>query len=191
MNTILEGLGIYIWPLGLCSLLAVTIVIERLIVLRHANVLSREVGDMAATGSVSDPRNQCSGSRLVRFWLKETPSRDMLHEFTELELVRLERGMFLAESVVTVAPMLGLLGTVSGLLEVFGQMTAQESGQAANLGAFGSGIALALTTTIAGLVIAMVALMGVNLLHRKLDIAQARLFALATRLAELPHPGRS
>ena len=75
---------------------------------------------------------------------------------------KLETNLFLLSTVVTLAPFLGLLGTVWGILVTFSQM--QSKGLGASNNAMLSGLALALATTVLGLVVAIPALVGYNYL---------------------------
>ena len=75
---------------------------------------------------------------------------ESLRSYWPLEISALEQGMFLPEVVIAGAPLVGLLGTVTGLVQVFSAMPA-GSGQ----GIFSEGIAMALLTTIIGLAIAI------------------------------------
>ena len=92
--------------------------------------------------------------------------------------------MFLLEIVVGAAPLLGLLGTVTGLAKVFSGFPA--TGASPDAGAFSEGIAMALLTTIIGLAIAIPALVGHAFLLRKVDKRAAELELLVERLAESP-----
>ncbi len=74
---------------------------------------------------------------------------------------QLEKNLFILSTIVTLAPFLGLLGTVWGILLTFAQL---QSGFHANNAAILSGLSMALATTVAGLVIAIPALIGHNCL---------------------------
>jgi len=76
---------------------------------------------------------------------------------------RLEKNLFVLSTVVTLAPFLGLLGTVWGILVTFSQL--QAKGLAGSNSAMLSGLALALATTVVGLVVAIPALVGYNYLR--------------------------
>ncbi len=96
------------------------------------------------------------------------------------QMVRLEKGMGVLEVVITIAPLLGLLGTVSGLVGVFGTLgngtpDSDPSGIAA-------GIAVALNTTIAGLVVAVTMVIFHSYFSRRLERIAARLEVIAGHL---------
>lgn len=77
----------------------------------------------------------------------------------------IDKNLFVLSTAVTLAPFLGLLGTVWGILVTFSQMHAK--GAAINNAALLAGLSLALTTTVLGLVIAIPALLGYNILKNK------------------------
>ena len=98
---------------------------------------------------------------------------DTLKAYARLEVSRMERGMFLLEVVIGAAPLLGLLGTVTGLTQVFGGFSAATG--LPEPAAFIQGIALALNTTIIGLAVAIPALAAHAFLTRRVDALAARL----------------
>ena len=83
----------------------------------------------------------------------------------------LERHLYLLSTVTTLAPFLGLLGTVWGILSSFSEMQARAGSNQAVLG----GLALALTTTVIGLLIAIPALIGYNWLKNRIRSLQSRM----------------
>jgi biopolymer transport protein ExbB len=96
------------------------------------------------------------------------------------EISKLERGIPVLEIIFTIAPMLGLIGTVSGLVKIFGSLgtsTAQTAQQAQQIAL---GIAEAMNTTIAGLVVAVPALIAQVLYTRHLERIALRLSTLVT-----------
>ena len=95
----------------------------------------------------------------------ERARRAMARRFEELG-AELRRGMNLLASVGSVAPFVGLLGTVVGIIAAFEGIAAEGSG---GLGAVSSGIAEALVVTALGLVVAIPAVLGFNLLSSKVD----------------------
>jgi biopolymer transport protein ExbB len=98
----------------------------------------------------------------------------------------MERGLFLLEIVVGAAPLLGLLGTVTGLVRVFSGMPA-DSG-VPDPGAFSEGIAMALLTTIIGLAIAIPSLVGHAFLSRIVQKRSTELDWLTERLVDATKP---
>ena len=78
----------------------------------------------------------------------------------------LDRGLFLLELIAAITPLMGLLGTVLGMIEVFDTIAQQGVGQA---GALSAGISKALITTVAGLTVAIPTLAAFTLLARKAE----------------------
>lgn len=102
------------------------------------------------------------------------------------EVVELESGVALLEVVITIAPLLGLLGTVSGLVGVFSNL-----GDTADHAAIASGIAEALNTTIAGLAIAVPTVIAHSYFMKKIERIGVRLEILLGSLVTAAHRGRT
>ncbi|MDR1817225.1 MAG: MotA/TolQ/ExbB proton channel family protein [Puniceicoccales bacterium] len=179
-KNLIEGAGLFIYPLGACSLLAVFLFIERLVALRDARVLPAALLRFLNKNGVSAPLPPAvagsSGGKVVGFFQRENPDAEALKAYTQIELTRLERGLFLLDIIVGVAPLIGLLGTVYGLFVLF-----PESGMP-NAATLTHGVGMALTTTILGLLIAIPALFASGWFGRRLEIVSARMNLLVERL---------
>lgn len=92
------------------------------------------------------------------------------------EIVRMNAGLPVLDVVITVAPLLGLLGTASGLVLIFGNTEDLTSG--VNNAKIGAGIARALGTTIAGMVVAVPSVVAHSYFTRKIETMAARLEVL-------------
>ena len=150
MKFLLEGAGLFIYPLALCSL---------------AGASNTTVG------------------RIVAFCRSANPDAEAIKAFAQLEMTRLERGMFLLDVIVGVAPLLGLLGTVAGLVSVFSVDGAPTQEIITR------GVGLALSTTIIGLAIAIPAMLGSSYLYRKIDTLGARINICVERLIDIRNSG--
>ncbi len=181
MKFILEGAGLFIYPLGLCSLVALYVIIERLISLRSGKVIPRRLSDAIVTGDISHYKGdlKTSAGRIISFYRHAKPDADALKAFAHLEITRLEKGMFLLDVAIAAAPLLGLLGTVAGLVSVFSGdgMPTQEM--------ITRGVGLALSTTILGLSIAIPSILGSSFLYRKIDTLAAKINICVERLIDL------
>ncbi|MEO0794775.1 MAG: MotA/TolQ/ExbB proton channel family protein [Verrucomicrobiota bacterium] len=185
MTTILAGAGYFLIPLGLCSILAVFILAERLFALRSSKILPKAIVDSFVTGEVLELEgdHDSVAGRILFFYQLNRPDPDALKAFASLETARLERGMFILDIVVGAAPLIGLLGTVTGLIDVFSGID-PESGLP-DPTQFMQGIALALTTTMLGLSIAIPALVGNSYLSRRVDMLTAQIFVGVERMIDL------
>lgn len=121
--------------------------------LRKSNTPIGSIGTVALSNEFSSAEEALSAA--------ETRARD--------EMVKLEGGMGVLEVIITIAPLLGLLGTVSGLVDVFGVFGTSDSGAAPDSRLIAAGIATALNTTIAGLVVAVIAVIAHSLFTRRLE----------------------
>ena len=189
--------GWVMWPLLTCSLLSVAIIIERLINLRPARflppVLTTRLETLVESRAFSRALILCREQpgvfpNLVRAALEACPfGRDAVREALESagrrEVPRVGRYLGTLSTIVGIAPLLGLLGTVLGMINVFTVVARQGLGQAASLS---SGIAMALVTTAFGLIIAIPSLVMHNAFSERaenivLDI-ESRVIALTNRL---------
>ncbi|HEY0256068.1 MAG TPA: MotA/TolQ/ExbB proton channel family protein, partial [Candidatus Methylacidiphilales bacterium] len=150
-------------PLMLCSIISIAIIFERIISLRSSIVLkpdlARAIHDLGYGGKTTlieqlSVDGDTPLSRLVRAclmytsWPKEE-NAEAVQAYARREIVRLERGLVFLEVVTGLGPLLGLMGTILGLIRIFG-----SAGNAADLSAQGAqiaaGIAEALYCTVAG-----------------------------------------
>lgn len=182
---LLHNTGVFLYPLALCSFVAVYITVERLIALRDSSVLPRHLVDAFISGNLENVQADVDSvtGRIVCFYRERNPDPAALNAFARLEVNRMERGIFLLEVVIGASPLLGLLGTVTGLTQVFGNFFA-ESG-IPDPSAFISGIALALNTTILGLAVAIPALAAHAYLIRRVESFAARISVGVECLTEL------
>lgn len=187
MDTVFAGAGWFLLPLGLCSFLAVYIIVERLLALRPQRVLPKEAvagflsGRFGALGGAAAQRSVAG--RIVAFHRSHQPDPDALKAFAMLEITRMERGVFVLDIVVAGAPLIGLLGTVMGLVHVFGGI--DTVGGLPDSQVFTQGIALALSTTMLGLLIAIPSLVASGYLYRRIDLLSAQLNVGVERLIDL------
>ena len=180
MQTLIEGAGIFLWPLGFCSLAALFLLLERAWVLRPGSVVPEALLTAVRAGRAAnlDPELAITpAGRLVRRWV-EGAAGEALKAHARAEIVRLQRGLHWLDSIVAAAPLLGLLGTVAGLATLF---PAQGLPDAATLT---RGVGLALSTTMIGLCIAIPSLVGSGYLQRKIENYAAQLDVLLERILQ-------
>ena len=185
MGGIIEGAGVFIYPLGLCSLIAFAIIIERVIALRKSAIIPDDLVDAFVTGDVLERKidAQTIGGRVVRFYQDNEPDEEGLKAFARLQINQMERGLFLLEIVTAAAPLIGLLGTVTGLVGVFSGFSATTG--MPDPASFINGIALALSTTVLGLSIAIPSLVGHAFLMRRVESLAARIEVGVERLNDI------
>ncbi len=185
MINLFEGAGFFLYPLAVCSILAVFIVVERLIALRSSKILPKAIVNSFVTGEIleNEGDHESVAGRILFFYHLNRPDPDALKAFASLEVSRLERGMFILDIVVGASPLIGLLGTVTGLIQVFSGIDPASGMPDPNL--FMKGIALALTTTMIGLAIAIPALVGNSYLTRRVDVLSAQLNVGVERMIDL------
>ena len=175
MIELLNNIGLFFYPLAACSLIAVTITLERLWMLRQSRVLPPHVLEVFISGNIDnlDADLHTVSGRIVSFYKERATEPEALKAYARLEVSRLQRGLFLLEFVIGAAPLLGLLGTVIGLTQVFGGFSLDTG--LPDTSTFIQGIALALNTTIAGIAIAIPALAVHAYLLRRIEALAAQL----------------
>ncbi len=169
------SVGVFIYPLVICSLVAVFITVERTISLSASRVIDSDIINTLIHGDLQNLQGDQRSvmGRIIRFYRERDPNTEALVAFARMEVSQLERGLFLLEAVIGAAPLIGLLGTVTGLTQVFGNFFAESGLTDPN--AFTSGIAMALNTTIIGLAIAIPALAAHLYLQRRVELFATRI----------------
>jgi len=172
--------GIMMYPLFLCSILGLAILIEKTASLRRSKVIVPEIvsvldnikgpGDIGLALSICE-RHEGPFANIIRVGLenRELPREEIkeaLNDQGRQEVYALERGLVIIETVAGIAPLLGLLGTVMGILKVFNVISVQGVGQAS---ALSGGISEALITTIVGLFIGIPAVVVYNFFSNKAE----------------------
>jgi biopolymer transport protein ExbB len=166
--------GLVMWPILLCSIVAAYVVIERLLVLRRARMDAGQFmlklksiyhhGDTSAVLSYCSQKDAPIANIVRRGILKHGQSEAKVREAVENagreEVYHLERHLSILASIGGVAPMLGFLGTVTGMIAAF-QVIEQASG-VVNPSSLASGIWEALLTTAFGLIVGIPALVLYN-----------------------------
>lgn len=180
MIDILKGAGFLIYPLGLCSLIAIYIIAERLYALRNAAVLPDDLVDAVVEGREATGGRHSVLARIIDFAQTHRDDPEAVKAFARLQINRMERGVPYLDVIYTLAPLLGLTGTVTGLLKVFSQIS-PETGLPDPV-AFTQGVALALSATVIGLVVAMFALVPSGYLQRKIENYAAKIDLLLERI---------
>jgi biopolymer transport protein ExbB len=189
-------------PIIACSIIAFAIIIERLWTLRVKRVIPRrlvsQVWDQAKERKLDIERLQelRAGSPLGRILaaglLNRDASREIMKESIEDTgrhvVHELERYINTLGTIAAISPLLGLLGTVIGMIQVFSTITTAGVG---NPAALAGGISQALITTAAGMVVAIPSLMAYRYFRGKVDMLVIRMEQQALRMVEVLHGQRS
>lgn len=174
------GGGPIMIPLFLCSILAVVVVLERVVSLRRNRIIRPELVDainkIEGIADIQAVIDKCEAMRdPFSNIIKRAVSNNHLSREEKIldiqaagrqEARALERMLVVLEIIAAVAPLLGLLGTVFGMSQVFDVISDVGLGQTK---AFSGGIAQALRTTIIGLTVAIPSLIAYSSFDRKVD----------------------
>ncbi|HTB81582.1 MAG TPA: MotA/TolQ/ExbB proton channel family protein [Opitutaceae bacterium] len=182
MIEIFKGAGLLIYPLGICSATSVFIICERGFALRHHAVMPDDLVDAIVAGKPVPGGRHSVLARIVEFSEKHAKDENAVKAFARLEINRMERGIPYLDIIYAAAPLLGLTGTVTGLLQVFSQI-APDTGLPDPV-AFTKGVALALSATVIGLAIAIPSLIGSGFFQRKVENYAAQLDVLLERVLQ-------
>ncbi len=172
--------GIIMYPLLLCSIIGITIVIEKFYTLRRKRVIIPAVVKVVENiGNLEDlktaayicnqnpgPFSNLIGVTIEKHGEEKEIIKEALNDQGRQEIHSLEKGLVILETIASIAPLLGLLGTVLGILHVFNIISAMGIGQAE---ALAGGISEALITTIAGLFIGIPAVVAYNYFTQKAE----------------------
>ncbi len=197
--------GLFMIPLGICSVVSVTIILERSYALRRGNIINSRLVrmiDEMHSGGASAPiqavaqEEETVLSRLVQGCFRQLSyskyeNTEALQTKARAEISKMERGLVVLEIIVGIGPLLGLLGTVAGLITIFGTVSAK--GALAMQGiAIAAGIAEALNATVAGLVVAIPSLIAHGILSKRVEAFAVELenicVELLAKLYAEPHP---
>ena len=183
--------GPIMWPLLVTSIIALTVVIERVLFLirtqKNRNPeLEEKIFAYCEQEKISEAIEAGKDSRdyVVRVLVyglehREWSFSNALLQAANQELKRFDRGISTLDTIITLAPLLGLLGTVTGMIRSFSLLGNRELEAPA---AITGGIAEALIATAFGLSIAIIALIPYNYLNSKLEQARHEIEDASTRL---------
>ncbi len=193
---IFEKGGPIMWPLLLASILALGTVLERVVFLMREKVKRDPKALEAFFAAVTrgDLDSAIAIGKNSKFYLVRALGYALSHKEQSLanalffaqaqEMKRYRRGISVLDTVITLAPLLGLLGTVTGMMGSFSLI----GGDLNSPGAITGGIAEALIATAFGLGIAITSLIPFNFLNTKMEEAGHEVESAATQLELLVHP---
>ncbi|MDX1454145.1 MAG: MotA/TolQ/ExbB proton channel family protein [Gammaproteobacteria bacterium] len=200
MLEIVQSGGWLMAPIILCSIIAAGIIIERLWSLQDKKVVPDHL--VAKTWHLlkenrlgeEEIRNLHESSPLGRLLAIGMAYRDRTREFVKEQVEdagrhvahELERYLNTLGTIAAISPLLGLLGTVVGMIKVFAAITVQGVG---NPGVLAGGISEALITTAAGLAVAIPSLIGYRYLRGRVADHVVRMEQEAIKMVEALHGG--
>ena len=200
MLSIIQAAGWPIWPLIICSVVALALIIERLLSLRTARVapgrlLDEVISVTRASLPGPDVVNKLSSNSVMgqvfaaglraviaNPRIDEESLRTAFESAGRAAVHRLERYLNTIGTIAAAAPLLGLFGTIVGMIEIFGS---QSPTGGSNPAALAHGISIALYNTAFGLIIAIPALMFYRYFRGRVDEFQLGLELAAERM--VPH----
>ena len=202
MSFFVKG-GLFMWPLLACSIVSVTTIILRGIALREKNVMplviQSEIERLVPGGSPERlmrivSYDQSSLARIARVALQHlrgprSENVEVVETRARHEMVRLEKGLIVLEVITGIAPLLGLIGAVSGLVHVFSNLGLSSG--AADTRQIALGIAEALNATVFGLSIAVPTLIAFSYFSKKVEVMSVEMETLVVELISKCYYGRS
>ena len=187
--------------LALTSLVGLTFIVERAWALRWSRVVPRKIAesldrcdtpdDVEALRAVCRQKPSPMGRLILMAcnqldWPK-AENVDALQTAARHEIVLLERGLVVLEIIVGIAPLLGLVGTIAGMMTVFSDVGQTGLNDAAKLAA---GIALILRATLFGLLIAIPSLIAWSYYNKKVEVLAAEMEALCDAFIRRQYAGQ-
>ena len=201
MLELVEAGGWLMVPIILCSIIAVAICVERFWTLQASRVAPRTLlaqvwgyvkKDELDPAKLREIRNSSALGEIFAAGLSNARhGREIMKEAMEgasdVVMHELERYLTALGTIASISPLLGLLGTVVGMIQVFTVLMTEGTGHASNLA---GGISKALITTAAGLFVAIPALMFYRFFLRRVDDLIIAMEQEATKLIEIMHGER-
>lgn len=168
-------------PLALLGILAIYIFFERLFVIRKASykdtTFMDKIKDYINEGQIDAALTLCKNtdtpySRMIEKGISRLgrPMNDVsvaIENVGNIEIGKLERGLSLLATTAGGGPMIGFLGTVAGMIEAFFNMA--NAGNNVDISLLSNGIYVAMVTTVAGLIVGIIAFFAYNYLTSKVD----------------------
>lgn len=196
MFELLKAGGWLMMPLILCSIIALAVIVERFWTLQPRRVAPRHMVaqifhlykkkqlDTAAITALKDssPLGRILSAGLVSMNSQREIMKESIEETGRHVVHELERYLNILGTIAAISPLIGLLGTVVGMIDVFTVITSQGVGNPSTLA---GGISKALITTAAGLSIAIPSLMAYRFFRRRIDDLVIMMEQEALKLVEV------
>ena len=200
MWSLIQAAGWPIWPLLAASVIALALIFERLYSLRQTVVappglVDQVLAEFRQTGAtpelLSKTARRAPLGRLLAAGLANVKSprpvmKEAIEEVGRVVIHELERFITTLGTIAAMAPLMGLFGTVVGMIEIFGSQTSAGS----NPIQLAHGISIALYNTAFGLVVAIPAMIFYRHFRAKVDALVVEMEQQATKLVDLAHGER-
>lgn len=201
MFELMKAGGLLMWPLLACSILAMAIIAERFWSLQTKRItppnLVATVWQWAKSGSITteriqelrlgSPLGRLLAAGLVNYQHDRVVMKESIEEVGRQVVHELERFLNTLGTIASISPLLGLLGTVFGMIQVFSVISVRGIGDASILS---GGISQALYTTAAGLSIAIPTLLFYRYFQGRVDELVITMEQEALKLVEVLHGQR-
>lgn len=196
MELFIHG-GPIMWPILLTSFIAVTVIVERLVFIIRENSNREEeavemILDKAEKGDIEGAiavgkKSTDYVARVLTYALehRSTSFANALVRASNRELARFQQGLPTLDTVIPIVQLLGLLGTVTGMMRVFGALG--EGDIAANAGQITGGVGEALIAVATGLAVAITSMLPFNYLNTRAEQAKHELADASTALEMILH----
>jgi biopolymer transport protein ExbB len=180
LDLILKG-GLVMYPLILLSIIAVYLIVERLLTLRKADKdpedFLEELSNYVTQGDLNSAKNLCKKydtpfSRMLEKGVAKlgkplSTIEASIQNVGRIEIYKLERNLNALATISGAGPMIGFLGTVTGMVQAFIAIAQAEGTISPKL--LSNGIYEAMITTVAGLIVGIIAYIGYNYLTGKVE----------------------
>ena len=191
--------GPILWVLVVMSVISLGVILERFIfffrydrktskVFKTQVVIAMSANDKKKAIELCRNEKNCVGSSVKKFLIRCKDDKDFHHydqlikEIVMEELGKLEDRLYLLAIIGAIAPMLGLLGTVTGMISAFTSLSEFGAGDSTKVAA---GISEALLTTAAGLMIAIPAVFVYNILNKKIESREEEIDSVVTNIINI------
>ena len=189
--------GFIMIPLAILSIISIYIFVERCIAISRArkedSSFMQRIRDYIHDGEIESARNLCHRtdtpySRLILKGISRIgrPMNDVLvaiENTGNIEIANLEKGLSWLATTAAGGPMIGFLGTVIGMVDAFYNLA--SAGTSANIAVLADGIYAALVTTVAGLIVGIIALFAYNYLVARINKVMNNLEAKTMEFMDL------
>jgi biopolymer transport protein ExbB len=179
LELVMKG-GIIMIPIAILSVLAIYIIIERLLYISKAGKINPQnmmmLKDKLRSGNVKEAAMFCkstnsawgrifaNGTSLVGQPMKDI--QDRVEDSAQIEMAKMERNMTYLNLIAGVAPLLGFIGTISGVIKIFHKISITAD---ISIGNISEGLYEKMITSASGLVVGIIAFAGYHMLNTRID----------------------